>query len=172
MRHPGAIQRADGVIDSGLPLIQGVRRGRGAARHPVWAIAVASAGGVLKVGWPAGGQGRRRLDMAQRQVGTLDVGLDLRWTWERGRSGGPRPEQRRSNLADGSAGAARLDHQLDAGGSCGGAARARRGGAGQDGLRRRPAPGRRARARRDGQRERAGNDDRAPPPTCARAVAP
>ena len=117
VRHPGPIQRADGVVDSGLPLIQGVRPGRGAGPPP----GLGDRGGQLRRGVEgrvAGGRsrGHRRLDVAQRQVGALDVGLDLR---EHGRevvvaaaAQDPRPVEDRGMDQQV---AARLDHQLDAG---------------------------------------------------------
>ena len=168
MRHPGPIQHTDGVIDSGLPLVQGVGPGRGAGPPPGLGDRGGQRGRGVE-GRVAGGRsrGHRRLDVAQRQVRALDVGLDLR---EHGRevivaaaAQDPRPVEDRG--VDQQV-AARLDHQLDAGAAAaatGRRGRSRGGAARADRVAAR-APGTGARARRDGQREQAGQHDRAPPP--------
>ena len=117
VRHPGAIQRADRVVDSGLPLVQGVRRGRRAGPPP----GLADRGGQLRRGVEgrvAGGRsrGHRRLDMAQRQVRALDVGLDLREHGSEVVVAAAAQDQRPvEDRGMDQQVAARLDHQLDAG---------------------------------------------------------
>ena len=176
MRHPGAVQRADRVVDSGLPLIEGVRRGRGAGPPP----GLGDRGGQRRRGVEgrvAGGRsrGHRRLDVAQRQAGALDVGLDLR---EHGSevvvaaaAQDQRPVKDRGMDQQVSA---RLDHQLDAAAAAATVPRGRRrGGAGRMSCVAARAPGGGAPARREGQRDHPGQHDRAPPPPCgARPRAP
>ena len=102
--------------DPGLPLVERVRAGGGAGTPP----GLADRGGQLGrrvEGRVAGGRGRghRGLDMAQRQVRALDVGLDLRKHGSEVVVVAAAQDQRpvKDRGMDQQV-AARLDHQLDA----------------------------------------------------------
>ena len=193
--HPGPVQRADRVIDPGLPLVQGVRRGRRAGPPP----GLADRGRELRRGVEdriAGrrSRGHRCLDVAQRQAGAPDVGPDLDEEGSKvvvpAATQGQRPvKDRRMDQQV----PARLHRQLDAAAL---AARVRRGRGEQQASarqhrepgavaltarvhRKRPragvaminldarTPGGGPRARIDGQHEHARQHDHEPPPPSA-----